>query len=226
MLSAGTQKISWEIKLWAAFSSASAIKPSGTSCPTSEAVHVCSTLFDCFFYWLSEFTSPVVHFLQRGQDRCRHFVITQNQEGQFFISGDCQTYGSLAELIEYYKVSPIQPFGEYLTSSCNEVRRVQTSQCGRVCQPSFVQTEISTTIGFWYSWSQEDWSAAPPAFGYKDKTLYFPVKHFQNMTNISSKLCKDIHGSKMMYPRDFGDHLTSSFNNLSCALCLVTKLLC
>lgn len=50
MLSAGTQKISWEIKLWAAFSSASAIKPSGTSCPTSEAVHVCSTLFNCFFF--------------------------------------------------------------------------------------------------------------------------------------------------------------------------------
>ncbi|TKS70488.1 SH2 domain-containing protein 7 [Collichthys lucidus] len=53
--------------------------------------------------------------------KCRHFVITQNQDGQFVISGDCQTYGSLTELIEHYKVSPIQPFGEYLTSSCYEV---------------------------------------------------------------------------------------------------------
>lgn len=63
-----------------------------------------------------------MHFLQRGHDRCRHFVITQNQDGQFVISGDCQTYGSLTTLIEHYKVSPIQPFGEYLTSSCHEVR--------------------------------------------------------------------------------------------------------
>ncbi|TDH17478.1 hypothetical protein EPR50_G00008760 [Perca flavescens] len=53
--------------------------------------------------------------------KCRHFVITQNPDGQFVISGDCQTYGSLTELIEHYKVSPIQPFGEYLTSSCYEV---------------------------------------------------------------------------------------------------------
>ncbi|XP_030580973.1 SH2 domain-containing protein 7-like [Archocentrus centrarchus] len=56
----------------------------------------------------------------KGNDRCRHFVITQNQDGYFVISGDCQTYNSLTELIEHYKVSPIQPFGEYLTSSCKE----------------------------------------------------------------------------------------------------------
>lgn len=160
MLSAGTQRIYSEIKLWAAFSSASVIKPSGTSCPTSEADHECSTLFNWFFNCLSEFISPVMHFLQRGHDRCRHFVITQNQDGQFFISGDCQTYGSLAELIEYYKVSPIQPFGEYLTSSCNEVRTVQTRQCGLVCQPSII-----------CSWSHEDRFATPPAFVYKHKTL-------------------------------------------------------
>ena len=62
-------------------------------------------------------------FLHRGLDRCRHFVITQDQDGLFVISGDCQTYRTLTELIEHYKVSPIQPFGEYLTSSCNQVRR-------------------------------------------------------------------------------------------------------
>ncbi|XP_018548218.1 SH2 domain-containing protein 7-like [Lates calcarifer] len=56
----------------------------------------------------------------KGHDRCRHFVITQDQDGQFAISGDCQTYHSLTELIEHYKVSPIQPFGECLTSSCYE----------------------------------------------------------------------------------------------------------
>nr|XP_046252921.1 SH2 domain-containing protein 7 [Scatophagus argus] len=74
----------------------------------------------CFFIRLSD--KAIGYILSyRGHDRCRHFVITQNQDGQFVISGDCQTYGSLTELIEYYKVSPIQPFGEYLTSSCYEV---------------------------------------------------------------------------------------------------------
>ncbi|XP_021163300.2 SH2 domain-containing protein 7 [Fundulus heteroclitus] len=56
----------------------------------------------------------------KGQDRCRHFVISQNADGQFVIAGDCQLFGSLSELIEHYKVSPIQPFGEFLTSSSCE----------------------------------------------------------------------------------------------------------
>ncbi|XP_077419529.1 uncharacterized protein sh2d7 [Vanacampus margaritifer] len=56
----------------------------------------------------------------KGLDRCRHFVITQNQEGLFFISGDCHTFSCITELIDHYKVSPIQPFGEHLTTSCIE----------------------------------------------------------------------------------------------------------
>uniref|UniRef100_A0A8C9Y3F0 SH2 domain-containing protein n=1 Tax=Sander lucioperca TaxID=283035 RepID=A0A8C9Y3F0_SANLU len=76
----------------------------------------------CFLIRLSD--KAIGYILSyKGLDRCRHFVITQNPDGQFVISGDCQTYGSLTELIEHYKVSPIQPFGEYLTSSCYEVRR-------------------------------------------------------------------------------------------------------
>ncbi|XP_078111437.1 uncharacterized protein sh2d7 [Sander vitreus] len=74
----------------------------------------------CFLIRLSD--KAIGYILSyKGLDRCRHFVITQNPDGQFVISGDCQTYGSLTELIEHYKVSPIQPFGEYLTSSCYEV---------------------------------------------------------------------------------------------------------
>ncbi|XP_023264534.1 SH2 domain-containing protein 7-like [Seriola lalandi dorsalis] len=73
----------------------------------------------CFLIRLSD--KAIGYILSyKGHDRCRHFVITQNQDGQFVISGDCQTYHSLTELIEHYKVSPIQPFGEYLTSSCYE----------------------------------------------------------------------------------------------------------
>ncbi|XP_042343090.1 SH2 domain-containing protein 7-like, partial [Plectropomus leopardus] len=74
----------------------------------------------CFLIRLSE--KAIGYILSyKGHDRCRHFVITQNQDGQFVISGDCQTHGSLSELIEHYRVSPIQPFGEYLTSSCYQV---------------------------------------------------------------------------------------------------------
>uniref|UniRef100_A0A8C7XBB7 SH2 domain-containing protein n=1 Tax=Oryzias sinensis TaxID=183150 RepID=A0A8C7XBB7_9TELE len=56
----------------------------------------------------------------KGHDRCRHFVITQNQHGQFVVAGDCELFGSLNELIDHYRVSPIQPFGECLTFSCCE----------------------------------------------------------------------------------------------------------
>ncbi|XP_045888180.1 SH2 domain-containing protein 7 [Micropterus dolomieu] len=73
----------------------------------------------CFLIRLSDKAMGYI-LSYKGHDRCRHFVITQNQDGQFVISGDCRAYGSLTELIEHYKVSPIQPFGEHLTSSCYE----------------------------------------------------------------------------------------------------------
>ncbi|XP_014831608.1 PREDICTED: SH2 domain-containing protein 7-like [Poecilia mexicana] len=71
----------------------------------------------CFLIRLSD--KAIGYILSyKGQDRCRHFVISQNAEGQFVIAGDCQLFGSLTQLIEHYKVRPIQPFGEFLTSSC------------------------------------------------------------------------------------------------------------
>ncbi|XP_068177151.1 SH2 domain-containing protein 7 [Antennarius striatus] len=74
----------------------------------------------CFLIRLSD--KAIGYILSyKGHDRCRHFVIVQNQTGQFVISGDSHTYGSITELIEHHKVSPIQPFGEYLTSSCYKV---------------------------------------------------------------------------------------------------------
>lgn len=62
-------------------------------------------------------------FYNRGRDRCRHFVINQSKSGRFIVSGDTEVHDTLSDLIEYYKTSPIEPFGEYLTSSCYEVRR-------------------------------------------------------------------------------------------------------
>ncbi|KAG7482234.1 hypothetical protein JOB18_016504 [Solea senegalensis] len=73
----------------------------------------------CFLVRLSD--KAIGYILSyRGLDRCRHFVITQKQDGHFVISGDCQSYHSVTEVIEHYRVSPIQPFGEHLTSSCSQ----------------------------------------------------------------------------------------------------------
>ncbi|XP_071760554.1 uncharacterized protein sh2d7 [Centroberyx gerrardi] len=78
----------------------------------------------CFLIRLSD--KAIGYILSyKGQDRCRHFVITQNQAGLFVISGDCQTHRSLPDLIEHYRVSPIQPFGEYLTSCCDDKNAVE-----------------------------------------------------------------------------------------------------
>ncbi|CAL8352442.1 unnamed protein product [Merluccius merluccius] len=73
----------------------------------------------CFLIRLSEKIRGYI-LSYKGQDRCRHFVINQNDAGLFVLEGDCQSHHSLTELIAYYKFSPIQPFGEYLTSCCSE----------------------------------------------------------------------------------------------------------
>ncbi|KAJ8417277.1 hypothetical protein AAFF_G00285040 [Aldrovandia affinis] len=73
----------------------------------------------CFLIRLSD--KAIGYILSyRGGDRCRHFVINQNKAGQFIVSGDTETHENLTDLIEYYRASPIEPFGEFLTSSCSE----------------------------------------------------------------------------------------------------------
>ncbi|XP_066558943.1 SH2 domain-containing protein 7 [Amia ocellicauda] len=73
----------------------------------------------CFLIRLSD--RAIGYILSyKGRDRCRHFVINQNKAGQFIVSGDTETHDNLTDLIEYYKISPIEPFGEYLTCPCSE----------------------------------------------------------------------------------------------------------
>lgn len=73
----------------------------------------------CFLIRLSD--KAIGYILSyKGKDRCRHFVINQSESGLFFVCGDTEEHGTVSDLIEYYKTSPIQPFGEYLTSSCFE----------------------------------------------------------------------------------------------------------
>ncbi|XP_054476718.1 SH2 domain-containing protein 7-like [Anoplopoma fimbria] len=71
----------------------------------------------CFLIRLSD--KAIGYILSyKGRDRCRHFVINQSESGQFVVCGDTERHDSVSDLIEYYKASPIQPFGEYLASSC------------------------------------------------------------------------------------------------------------
>ncbi|XP_029992720.1 SH2 domain-containing protein 7-like [Sphaeramia orbicularis] len=73
----------------------------------------------CFLIRLSD--KAIGYILSyRGRDRCRHFVINQSESGQFIVCGDTEAHATVSNLIEYYKTSPIEPFGEYLTSSCYE----------------------------------------------------------------------------------------------------------
>ncbi|KAK3526777.1 hypothetical protein QTP70_033587 [Hemibagrus guttatus] len=74
----------------------------------------------CFLIRLSDKATGYI-LSYRGRDRCRHFVINQNKEGQFIVTGDTEMHDTLTSLIEYYKTSPIEPFGEYLTVSCFEL---------------------------------------------------------------------------------------------------------
>ncbi|XP_062317529.1 SH2 domain-containing protein 7 [Osmerus eperlanus] len=73
----------------------------------------------CFLIRLSD--KAIGYILSyKGRDRCRHFVINQSKSGQLNISGDTEMHNTLTDLIEYYKRSPIEPFGEFLTQSCLE----------------------------------------------------------------------------------------------------------
>ncbi|XP_026072753.1 uncharacterized protein LOC113052556 [Carassius auratus] len=74
----------------------------------------------CFLIRLSE--KSIAYILSyRGQDRCRHFVINPTNTGLFVVAGDSTTHNSLTELINHFKTTPIQPFGEYLTSYDTDV---------------------------------------------------------------------------------------------------------
>ncbi|KAG9267193.1 SH2 domain-containing protein 7-like [Astyanax mexicanus] len=72
-----------------------------------------------FLIRLSEKASGFI-LSYRGEDRCRHFVINQTEDGLLVVTGDSITHTSLPELIQFFKTTPIQPFGEYLISDTDE----------------------------------------------------------------------------------------------------------
>ncbi|XP_077374194.1 uncharacterized protein LOC144016744 [Festucalex cinctus] len=73
----------------------------------------------CFLIRLSDKAIGYV-LSYRGRDRFRHFVINQSDTGRFVVRGADEGHDTVSELIQHYKTSPIEPFGEYLTSSCFE----------------------------------------------------------------------------------------------------------
>ncbi|KAI4872988.1 hypothetical protein NFI96_023679 [Prochilodus magdalenae] len=77
--------------------------------------HLRDKSLGCFLIRLSEKASGYI-LSYKGQDRCRHFVINQTKEGKLVVSGDSIIHNSLPELLDYFKNTPIQPFGEYLVS--------------------------------------------------------------------------------------------------------------
>ncbi|XP_028852435.1 uncharacterized protein LOC114799761 [Denticeps clupeoides] len=56
----------------------------------------------------------------RGEDRCRHFIIEQEEDGRYLITGEDIRHSTLDELITYYTHNPVGPFNEKLTVPCGE----------------------------------------------------------------------------------------------------------
>lgn len=75
----------------------------------------------CFLLRLSE--SKIGFVLSyRGDDRCRHFIIEEEDSGTFgsvyLIAGEDSRHHSLEDLINYYTHNPVGPFNELLTVPC------------------------------------------------------------------------------------------------------------
>ncbi|XP_052389419.1 uncharacterized protein LOC127935522 [Carassius gibelio] len=58
----------------------------------------------------------------RGEDRCRHFIIEEEECGSagsvYLIAGEHSRHRSLDDLISYYTHNPVGPFNEMLTVPC------------------------------------------------------------------------------------------------------------
>uniref|UniRef100_A0A8C1SV66 Si:ch73-109i22.2 n=1 Tax=Cyprinus carpio TaxID=7962 RepID=A0A8C1SV66_CYPCA len=75
----------------------------------------------CFLLRLSE--SKIGFALSyRGEDRCRHFIIEEEEYGSsgsvYLIAGEHSRHRSLDDLISYYTHNPVGPFNEMLTVPC------------------------------------------------------------------------------------------------------------
>ncbi|XP_035648961.1 uncharacterized protein LOC118398072 isoform X2 [Oncorhynchus keta] len=76
----------------------------------------------CFLIRLSE--SKIGFVLSyRGKDRCRHFIIEEEEGGRgacYLIAGEESRHRSLQELVSHYTQNPVGPFNEILNTPCDE----------------------------------------------------------------------------------------------------------
>ncbi|XP_051519703.1 uncharacterized protein LOC127421028 isoform X2 [Myxocyprinus asiaticus] len=75
----------------------------------------------CFLLRLSETKIGFV-LSYRGEDRCRHFIIEEEERGasgsMYLIAGENSRHRSLEDLFNYYTHNPVGPFNEMLTMPC------------------------------------------------------------------------------------------------------------
>nr|XP_046217984.1 hematopoietic SH2 domain-containing protein-like [Oncorhynchus gorbuscha] len=76
----------------------------------------------CFLIRLSESTIGFV-LSYRGKDRCRHFIIEEEEGGRgacYLIAGEESRHRSLQELVSHYTQNPVGPFNEILNTPCDK----------------------------------------------------------------------------------------------------------
>ncbi|XP_068107804.1 SH2 domain-containing protein 2A isoform X2 [Hyperolius riggenbachi] len=56
----------------------------------------------------------------RGAERCRHFVLNQQDDEQYVIEGEDTAHPQLEDLISYYCKNPVQPYKELLSTPCSK----------------------------------------------------------------------------------------------------------
>ncbi|XP_055048700.2 uncharacterized protein [Misgurnus anguillicaudatus] len=121
--------------------------------------HLKDKTLGCFLIRLSDKATGYI-LSYKGRDRCRHFVINQNKDGRFIVTGDTEKHDSLTSLIEYYKIRPIEPFGEYLTNSCCES---STSELYDVIQVDLREKPGVSVKAVKHIWNQQGEVLQPPA---------------------------------------------------------------
>lgn len=83
-------------------------------------VYICTVHIRHFSY-----ANEQIHWNSRGEDRCRHFIIEEEDSGTFgslyLIAGEDSRHHSLDDLVNYYTHNPVGPFNEMLTVPCIQV---------------------------------------------------------------------------------------------------------
>ncbi|KAG8546810.1 hypothetical protein GDO81_029803 [Engystomops pustulosus] len=54
----------------------------------------------------------------RAPERCRHFMLNQQEDGQYVIEGENSAHPSLKDLVRHYCRFPVEPYKEVLTTAC------------------------------------------------------------------------------------------------------------